>query len=76
MAVGLARYRFPGKTLYRGISYLPLIIPDIAIAVATLVFLAAVAIPQFMDNSGSPCGLLPCLRRFVVSSRLANLDPT
>jgi len=35
MAVGLARYRFPGKTLYRGISYLPLIIPDIAIAVAT-----------------------------------------
>ncbi|HEY9874305.1 MAG TPA: hypothetical protein V6D12_12760, partial [Candidatus Obscuribacterales bacterium] len=44
MAVGLARYRFPGKTLYRGVSYLPLIIPDIAIAVATLVFLAAVGI--------------------------------
>jgi len=43
MAVGLARYRFPGKTLYRGISYIPLIIPDIA--VATLVFLAAVAVP-------------------------------
>ncbi|HEY9896104.1 MAG TPA: spermidine/putrescine ABC transporter permease PotC, partial [Candidatus Sericytochromatia bacterium] len=45
MAVGLARYRFPGKNLYRGVSYLPLIIPDIAIAVSTLVFLAAVAIP-------------------------------
>ncbi|MEO1376089.1 MAG: spermidine/putrescine ABC transporter permease PotC, partial [Cyanobacteria bacterium J06635_10] len=45
MAVGLARYRFPLKGLYRGISYLPLIIPDIAIAVATLVFLTAFAIP-------------------------------
>ncbi|HEY9884098.1 MAG TPA: hypothetical protein V6C98_10870, partial [Thermosynechococcaceae cyanobacterium] len=24
MAVGLARYQFPGKNLYRGVSYLPL----------------------------------------------------
>ena len=45
MAVGLARYKFPGKGLYQGMSYLPLIIPDIAIAVATLVFLASLAIP-------------------------------
>lgn len=44
MAVGLARYRFTGRNLYRGVAYLPLIIPDIAIAVATLVFLAAVGI--------------------------------
>ncbi|MCY7331370.1 MAG: spermidine/putrescine ABC transporter permease PotC, partial [Pseudanabaena sp. CAN_BIN31] len=27
-AVGLARYYFPGKSLYRGVTYLPLIIPD------------------------------------------------
>ncbi|OLP18334.1 spermidine/putrescine ABC transporter permease PotC [Leptolyngbya sp. 'hensonii'] len=45
MAVGLARYRFPGRSLYRGITYLPIIIPDIAIAVATLVFLAVIAVP-------------------------------
>lgn len=45
MSVGLAKYRFPGKGLYRGIAYLPLIIPDIAIAVATLVFLAVLQIP-------------------------------
>lgn len=45
MAVGLRRYRFPGKRIYQGVAYLPLIIPDIAIAVATLVFLASVAIP-------------------------------
>ena len=41
-AVGLARYYFPGKGLYRGVTYLPLIMPDIAIAVATLVFFAAI----------------------------------
>jgi spermidine/putrescine transport system permease protein len=45
MAVGLCRYRFVGHQLYQGVGYLPLIIPDIAIAVSTLVFLAAVAIP-------------------------------
>jgi spermidine/putrescine transport system permease protein len=42
MAVGLARYRFPGKGLYQNVAYLPLIIPDISIAVSTLVFLALV----------------------------------
>ncbi|MCS6813739.1 MAG: spermidine/putrescine ABC transporter permease PotC, partial [Cyanobacteria bacterium] len=45
MAVGLSRYQFPGKTLYKGVAYLPVIIPDIALAVSTLVFLAALAIP-------------------------------
>ena len=42
MAVGLARYRFPGRQIFQSVGYLPLIIPDIAIAVSTLVFLAAV----------------------------------
>ncbi len=76
MAVGLARYRFPGKTLYRGISYLPLIIPDIAIAVATLVFLAAVAIPLSRWTIVA-AHVVFCLAyvSIVVSSRLANLDP-
>ncbi|MFN5752384.1 MAG: ABC transporter permease, partial [Pseudanabaena sp.] len=44
-AVGLARYYFPGKSIYRGVTYLPLIVPDIAIAVATLVFFAAIKLP-------------------------------
>ena len=44
MAVGLARYRFWGKGLYRGVSYLPLIVPDITIAVSTLIFLATMAV--------------------------------
>ncbi|WP_338108802.1 ABC transporter permease [Fischerella thermalis] len=81
MAVGLGRYHFPGKALYRGISYLPLIIPDIAIAVATLVFLAAVAIP-LLGISLSVWTIVAahvvfCLAYIglVVSARLTNLDP-
>ena len=76
MAVGLARYRFPLKGLYRGISYLPLIIPDIAIAVATLVFLAAFAV-RLSVWTIIAAHVVFCLAyiALVVSSRLTNLDP-
>jgi spermidine/putrescine transport system permease protein len=76
MAVGLARYRFSGKALYRGVAYLPLIIPDIAIAVATLVFLAAFAIPLSIWTIMA-AHVVFCLAyvSLVVSSRLTNLDP-
>ncbi len=76
MAVGLARYRFPGKTLYRGISYLPLIVPDIAIAVATLVFLAVVGTTLSLWTIVA-AHVVFCLAyvAIVVSSRLTSLDP-
>ncbi len=76
MAVGLARYQFFGKKLYRGISYLPLIIPDIAIAVATLVFLAAFAIPLSLWTIVA-AHVVFCLAYIglVVSSRMTNLNP-
>jgi spermidine/putrescine transport system permease protein len=76
MAVGLARYQFPLKKLYRGISYLPLIIPDIAIAVATLVFLAAFAIPLGLWTIIA-AHVVFCLAyvALVVSSRLSHLNP-
>ncbi|BAY16149.1 binding-protein-dependent transport systems inner membrane component [Anabaenopsis circularis NIES-21] len=76
MAVGLARYTFPGKSLYRGVAYLPLIIPDIAIAVATLVFLAAFAVPLSLWTIVA-AHIVFCLAYvgLVVGSRLNNLDP-
>jgi spermidine/putrescine transport system permease protein len=76
MAIGLAKYRFPGKSLYRGVSYLPLIVPDIAIAVATLVFLASVAVPLSIWTIIA-AHMVFCLAYIavVVSSRLQGLDP-
>ncbi|PSB12457.1 spermidine/putrescine ABC transporter permease PotC [filamentous cyanobacterium CCP2] len=81
MAVGLAKYRFRGKGLYRGISYLPLIIPDIAIAVATLVFLVTLSsILSFVQLSIwtiIASHIVFCLAYIavVVSTRLAGLNP-
>lgn len=76
MAVGLARYRFRGKRLYLGMSYLPLIVPDIAIAVATLVFLAALAIPlSFWTIVAAHIVFCLAYIAIVVSTRLADLDP-
>lgn len=76
MAIGLAKYRFPGRTLYQGVAYLPLIIPDIAIAVATLVFLASVAVPLSLWTVIA-AHIVFCLAYIavVVSSRLQNLNP-
>ena len=76
MAVGLARYRFPGKSLYRGISYLPIIIPDIAIAVATLVFLAVIGTPLSLWTVVA-AHVVFCLAyiAITVSSRISGLDP-
>lgn len=75
MAVGLAKYRFPGKSLYQGIAYLPLIIPDIAIAVSTLVFLASFAIPLSLGTVIA-AHVVFCVSYvgLVVGSRLENLD--
>lgn len=76
MAIGLARYTFPGKSLYQGMSYLPLIIPDIAIAVATLVFLASLAIPLSLWTVVA-AHVVFCIAYIavVVSTRLAGLNP-
>lgn len=76
MAVGLARYTFPGKRLYQGVSYLPLIIPDIAIAVATLVFLASLAIPLSLWTVVA-AHIVFCLAYIavIVSTRLTGMNP-
>lgn len=76
MAVGLTRYRFPGKRLYQGMAYLPIIIPDIAMAVATLVFLAVAAIPLSLWTIVA-AHIVFCLAyvAVVVSTRLTGLNP-
>ncbi|MEA5468306.1 ABC transporter permease [Spirulina sp. 06S082] len=75
MAVGLAKYRFPGKTLYRGVSYLPLIVPDIAIAISTLIFLAVLGIQlSFWTIVASHVVFCLAYIAIVVSSRFTQID--
>lgn len=44
-ALVLERYRFPGKLTYDAVLYLPIIIPEIVIALSTLLFFVLVAVP-------------------------------
>ena len=76
MAVGLAKYKFWGKGLYQGIAILPVVVPDIAMAVATLVFLAVVGLPLSLGTIIA-AHVVFCLAyvAVVVSSRLVSLDP-
>ncbi len=76
MAVGLAKYKFWGKRLYQGIAILPVVVPDIAMAVATLVFLAVVGLPLSLGTIIA-AHVVFCLAyvAVVVSSRLVSLDP-
>lgn len=76
MAVGLAKYRFRGKSLYLGMAYLPLIVPDIAIAVATLIFLAVLAVPlNFWTIVAAHVVFCLSYVSLAVSTRLADLNP-
>ncbi|MCC6978544.1 MAG: ABC transporter permease [Candidatus Melainabacteria bacterium] len=44
-AVGLTRMHFKGKGAYRGLLLLPIIIPEIALAVAALILFIAIGVP-------------------------------
>lgn len=44
-ALVLERYRFRGRLAFDGVLYLPIIIPDIVMALSTLLFFVMVAIP-------------------------------
>lgn len=44
-ALGLARCNFPGRIAYRTALYLPIVIPDIVLGIALLVFLATLGFP-------------------------------
>ncbi|WP_374687556.1 ABC transporter permease [Promineifilum sp.] len=44
-AMALERYRFRGKLAYDATMYLPIIIPDIVMALSTLLFFVLVAVP-------------------------------
>ncbi|QOV21186.1 ABC transporter permease [Anabaenopsis elenkinii] len=75
MVIGLGVYQLSSKNWYSGISYLRLIIPDLVIAVAILVFLAAFVIPLSVWTIIA-AHIVFCLAYMVLvlCSRVANLD--
>jgi spermidine/putrescine transport system permease protein len=76
MAVGLSRYRFPGKTAYQTVAYLPPIVPDITMGVATLVALATLAVPlSFWTIVAAHVVFCLAYIALTISTRINDLNP-
>jgi spermidine/putrescine transport system permease protein len=76
MAVGLSRYRFPGKAAYQTVAYLPPIVPDITMGVATLVALATLAVPlSFWTVVAAHVVFGLAYIALSISTRIGALDP-
>jgi spermidine/putrescine transport system permease protein len=81
LGYGLSRYRFPGKKLFSGLMYIPVVIPDIVMAIAMLMFYALVRERLGVLELGMTTMILSHVTfqipfvAIVVRSRLVGMDP-
>lgn len=82
LGYGLSRYAFPGKKLFSWLMYIPVVIPDIVMAVAMLLFFALLRGWTGLFELGLPTMILAHITfqipfvAIVVRSRLAGMDPS
>src|SRR5271170_4263580 len=82
LGYGLSRYWFPGKKLFAWLMYVPVVIPDIVMAVAMLSFFAVVRDWLGMFELGMTTMIVAHITfqipfvAIVVRSRLAGMDPS
>jgi spermidine/putrescine transport system permease protein len=81
LGYGLHRYRFPGRRLFSFLMYIPVVIPDIVMAVAMLMFYALVRDALGIFQLGMTTMILSHVTfqipfvAIVVRSRLVGMDP-
>ena len=81
LGYGLARYAFPGKRFFSWLMYVPVVIPDIVMAVAMLLFFALLRTATGLFELGLSTMILAHITfqipfvAIVVRSRLAGMDP-
>jgi spermidine/putrescine transport system permease protein len=81
LGYGFSRYRFPGRRLVSWLMYIPIVIPDIVMAVAMLSFFALVNRRLGILEPGMTTMVIAHITfqipfvAIVVRSRLAGLDP-
>lgn len=81
LGYGLSRYAFPGKKLFSWLMYVPVVIPDIVMAVAMVLFFALLRGWLGLFELGLPTMILAHVTfqipfvAIVVRSRLAGMDP-
>ncbi|MGH9366542.1 MAG: extracellular solute-binding protein [Thermoanaerobaculia bacterium] len=81
LGFGLSRYAFPGKKLFSWLMYIPVVIPDIVMAVAMVLFFSLLRGWLGLFELGLPTMVLAHVTfqipfvAIVVRSRLAGMDP-
>jgi spermidine/putrescine transport system permease protein len=74
-ALGLARTRFRGRMAYRTLLFLPIVIPDIVLGIALLVFMASISFPLGrISVIVAHTVFLASYVNVVVGARLAGMD--
>lgn len=81
LGYGLSRYRFPGQKIFSWMMYIPVVIPDIVMAVAMLMFYALVRDHLGLFELGMTTMILSHVTfqipfvAIVVRSRMIGMDP-
>ena len=76
-ALALYRYRFRAQRFYRGILYMPMVMPDIVLGIALLVFFVNFGVSLGLGSIiVGHCTFLISYVFVVVSARLAGMDDT
>lgn len=76
-ALALARFRFRFKSFYRALIFLPMLIPDIVLGIALLIFFVTIGIKlSLLSIIIGHCTFLSSYVFIVVSARLAGMNET
>ena len=76
-ALALARFRFKFKSFYRALIFLPMLIPDIVLGIALLIFFVTIGIKlRLLSIIIGHCTFLSSYVFIVVSARLAGMNQT
>jgi len=76
-ALALARYRFPGRTLFLAISSMPLVIPYVVLGVALLILFSTLGVPLSLVTVGVGHVIISVpYVMLIVMARLAGFPPS
>lgn len=76
-AIALARYKFFGKRLYQALLLLPMVMPDIVLGIALLIFFVGAGFKLgLLTIIVGHCTFLSSYVFVIVSARLASMDTT
>jgi spermidine/putrescine transport system permease protein len=75
IAIAVSRFRFRLKSFYRGLMFMPMIMPDIILGIALLIFFVSIGVNLGLTSIIiGHCTFLASYVFIIVSARMANLD--